>query len=69
MGITENYRFVKRPCSVCSETGIVMVPENVSDLYIYFHDQCFLVDRRPRTHEELCPICDGLGYYYHELED
>lgn len=69
MGITANYRFTKEDCRVCSGEGVVQVPAEVEDVleFILVGDQD-KVDWTD-TVEEICPVCDGKGWYYHEWED
>ena len=67
MGITENYRMIKIPCSTCDESGIVLIPEgeDVADII----EWSLPLPEGTKMVEEECPICDGKKYYNIERED
>jgi rRNA maturation protein Nop10 len=69
MGMTKNYRFVKKHCTVCGGSGKVEIPKSCNDALDYFMYAKDYNLANCETIEETCPICDGKGWYYYEFED
>lgn len=65
----ENYRFVKKHCSLCDGIGIIMIPDGMTLEEIRDDGEVPAFDPEVAQKEETCPECDGAGWYWEELED